>query len=101
VPEEIENPHCSICGQIPVKEKTKHYFFKLKNFSDKLTKYLESNQNLQKDVKKYVQNWIKEGLIDWDITRDISWGIPVPVDGEKEKVFYGWFDNHLAFISST
>ena len=101
MPEEIENPHCSICGQIPVKEKTKHYFFKLKNFSDKLTKYLESNQNLQKDVKKYVQNWIKEGLIDWDITRDISWGIPVPVDGEKEKVFYGWFDNHLAYISST
>ena len=52
-------------------------------------------------MKKYVQNWIKEGLIDWDITRDISWGIPVPVDGEKEKVFYGWFDNHLAYISST
>jgi len=38
-------------------------------------------------VKKYVQNWIKEKLIDWDITRDISWGVPVPVDGEKEKVF--------------
>ncbi len=100
VPEEIEKPHCSICGEIPVKEKTMHYFFKLKNFSDKLSEYLNGNQNLQKDVKKYVQNWIKEGLADWDITRDISWGVPVPVDGVSDKVFYGWFDNHLAYISS-
>ena len=51
--------------------------------------------HLQKDVKKYVQNWIKSGLIDWDITRDIPWGVPVPLDGADGKVFYGWFDNHL------
>lgn len=101
VPEEIENPTCSICGQTPVKEKTKHYFFKLKNFSDKLSDWLEKNENLQKDVKKYVQNWIKTGLVDWDITRDISWGVPIPLDDAKGKVFYGWFDNHLAYISTT
>ncbi|KAG2478326.1 MAG: Methionine--tRNA ligase [Nitrosopumilales archaeon] len=100
VPEEIDNPKCSICGQTPVKEKTKHYFYKLKNFSDKLYKWLDENQNLQKDVKKYVQNWIKSGLIDWDITRDISWGVPIPLDEAKGKVLYGWFDNHLAYISS-
>jgi methionyl-tRNA synthetase len=99
VPELIENPHCSICGQTPVKEKTKHYFFKLKNFTDSLYKYLEQAPNLQKDVKKYVQNWIKSGLIDWDITRDISWGVPIP--GSTGQVFYGWFDNHLAYISTT
>ena len=99
VPAEIDNPRCSICGQTPVKEKTKHFFFKLKNFSDEIDNYLEKNSNLQKDVKKYVQNWIKSGLIDWDITRDISWGVPVPgIDGQ---VFYGWFDNHLAYISSS
>jgi len=101
VPEEIDNPKCSICGQTPVKEKTKHYFFKLKNFSEELFKWLDENQNLQKDVKKYVQNWIKTGLIDWDITRDISWGVPLPLDEAKGQVFYGWFDNHLAYISST
>ena len=98
VPEEIKNPHCSICGQTPVKEKTKHYFFKLKNFSEQLNKYLDNAPYLQKDVKKYVQNWIKSGLIDWDITRDISWGVPIP--GSQGQVFYGWFDNHLAYISS-
>ena len=98
VPEEIENPHCSICGQTPVKEKTKHYFFKLKIFSEQLNKYLDNAPYLQKDVKKYVQNWINSGLIDWDITRDISWGVPIP--GSQGQVFYGWFDNHLAYISS-
>jgi len=100
VPEEITNPKCSICGQTPTKEKTNHYFFRLKNFSDSLSKWLEENENLQKDVKKYVQNWIKSGLIDWDITRDISWGVPVPLEEAKGQVFYGWFDNHLAYISS-
>lgn len=98
VPEEIENPKCAICGQPPVKEKTTHYFFRLKNFGGSLTKWLEENEHLQKDVKKYVQNWISSGLIDWDITRDISWGVPIP--GDESKVFYGWFDNHLAYIST-
>ena len=100
VPEEISDPMCSICGQTPTKEKTTHFFFKLKNFGDSLYKWLDENDNLQKDVKKYVQNWIKSGLIDWDITRDISWGVPVPLEGAKDKVFYGWFDNHLAYIST-
>ena len=100
VPEEIIDPKCSLCGAPPTKEKTTHYFFKLKNFGDSLSKWLEENEHLQKDVKKYVQNWIKSGLIDWDITRDISWGVPVPLDDAKGKVFYGWFDNHLAYIST-
>ncbi|MCV0372728.1 MAG: methionine--tRNA ligase [Nitrosarchaeum sp.] len=100
VPEEIKDPKCSICGQTPTKEKTIHYFFKLKNFGDSLTKWLEGNEHLQKDVKKYVQNWIKSGLIDWDITRDITWGVPIPADDAQDKVFYGWFDNHLAYIST-
>jgi methionyl-tRNA synthetase len=98
VPEEIGNPKCAICGATPTKEKTKHYFFRLKNFGDQLFKWLEGNPHLQKDVKKYVQNWISSGLVDWDITRDIPWGVPIP--GDESKVFYGWFDNHLAYISS-
>ncbi len=100
VPEEISDPKCSICGQTPTKEKTTHFFFKLRNFGDSLYKWLDENDNLQKDVKKYVQNWIKSGLIDWDITRDISWGVSVPLESAKDKVFYGWFDNHLAYIST-
>ncbi len=101
VPEEIENPRCSICKNPPTKEKTKHYFFKLTNFVKELNQWLEEDSYLQKDVKKYVQNWIKDGLADWDITRDIHWGVPIPLSEAEGKVFYGWFDNHLAYISST
>ena len=100
VPEEIIDPRCTLCGRPPTKEKTIHYFFRLTSFADQLSTWLDQNKNLQKDVKKYVQNWIHSGLIDWDITRDISWGVPVPIDSIKNKVFYGWFDNHLAYIST-
>jgi len=101
VPQEIEEPTCSICKNPPTKQKTKHYFFKLANFTGELNEWLEIDSYLQKDVKKYVQNWIKDGLVDWDITRDISWGVPIPLEEAKGKVFYGWFDNHLAYISSS
>jgi len=101
VPLEIEEPSCSICKNPPTKQKTRHYFFKLTNFTGELNEWLEVDSHLQKDVKKYVQNWIKDGLVDWDITRDISWGVPIPLEEAKGKVFYGWFDNHLAYISSS
>ncbi len=100
VPEEIEDPKCSICKNPPTKEKTRHYFFKLTNFVNELNQWLEADSHLQKDVKKYVQNWIKEGLVDWDITRDMNWGVPIPLEGAKGQVLYGWFDNHLAYIST-
>ncbi|TRZ79263.1 MAG: methionine--tRNA ligase [Nitrosopumilales archaeon] len=100
VPEEIEDPKCSICKNPPTKEKTRHYFFKLTNFVNELNQWLEADSYLQKDVKKYVQNWIKEGLVDWDITRDMNWGVPIPLEDAKGQVFYGWFDNHLAYIST-
>jgi methionyl-tRNA synthetase len=98
VPEEILDPKCAICGRPPVKKKSTHYFFRLSSFSQKLKEWLSSNKNLQPEVRNYVINWINEGLQDWDITRDLSWGVPIP--GTKGKVFYGWFDNHLCYIST-
>lgn len=98
--EGVVDPRCSICGQTPVKKGTAHYFFRLKNFAEPLRKWLDANTDLQKDAKRYVQNWIKDGLTDWDITRDITWGVDIPLDEARGKVLYGWFDNHLAYIST-
>ena len=100
VPDQILEPKCSLCSRPPIKRSSKHYFFKLSNFSKPLEVWLTNNENLQPDIKNYVINWINEGLQDWDITRDLSWGVPIPLPDAKGKVFYGWFDNHLCYISS-
>jgi methionyl-tRNA synthetase len=100
VPDQILDPKCAICGRPPIKRESKHYFFRLSSLEKELKEWLLSNQNLQPDVKNYVINWINEGLQDWDITRDLSWGVPIPLPEAKGKVFYGWFDNHLCYISS-
>ncbi|HMD78790.1 MAG TPA: methionine--tRNA ligase, partial [Nitrososphaerales archaeon] len=97
---QIINPHCSICGRSPVLKKSRHYFFRLSAFSSKLEEWLRGTPGLQSDAKNYVLNWIKEGLQDWDVARDISWGVPVPLAEAKGKVLYGWFDNHLCYITT-
>lgn len=93
---EIIEPRCSICGNAPIKKESEHYFFRLSVFGEDIKNWLLKNENLQKDVKSYVISWINAGLKDWDITRDISWGVPI----ENGKVLYGWFENHLCYIAS-
>ena len=93
-------PRCRICGNVPVKKTSTHYFFRLSTFSRQLKDWLTTNHNLQSDVTSYVLKWIDEGLVDWDITRDLSWGVPIPKAEAKGQVFYGWFDNHICYISS-
>ena len=100
VPEHILKPKCGICGRPPIRRSSKHYFFKLSTFSERLKKWLNENNKLQREVKNYVINWIDEGLHDWDITRDLSWGVPIPLPQIENKVLYGWFDNHLCYIST-
>ena len=112
IPDEIASPRCSICGAAPVKRSSRHYFFRLGGFAGELAEWLEGSPGLQPDVKRYVLNWIRGGLSDWDITRDMSWGVPVPPgggggggeagpgNGPPPKVLYGWFDNHLSYISA-
>ena len=100
IPEKILDPHCALCGRPPVLRPTTHYFFRLSSFADRLDAWLDSDDNMQNDVKNYVRSWIRDGLKDWDISRDIRWGVPIPLEEAEGKVLYGWFDNHLAYIST-
>ncbi len=93
------NPRCSVCGSTPIKKKVPHAFFKLTAFSDKLKSYVQSYDGFQKEVKNFVLEWVDSGLIDWDITRNLNWGVPVP--GYEDLVFYVWFDAPIGYVSST
>lgn len=99
-PTELDEPHCITCGTTPIIKDTFQYAFKLSEFEDDLKEYISSNENLPANVKNYATNWLNDGLNDWILTRDMDWGIPVPLDEAKGKVLYVWIEAFLGYISS-
>ncbi len=93
----VLEPKCAICKNTPIKKKSKHLFFKLSAFSDDLEEYIKNNSEFKEDVKKFVEQWLKQGLQDWDISRDMKWGFKIP---DSDLVFYVWFDAPIGYISS-
>jgi methionyl-tRNA synthetase len=100
-PFELVEPRCLICGSPPQKKRTKHWYFKLSSFQDKLRAWINSRTDWKEHVLSFVNGWLKEGLRDRPITRDMSWGVPVPIDEARGKVLYVWFDAPIGYISST
>ncbi len=98
---ELLNPRSKITGKTPVLRKTSHWYFPLGEFQDRLKAYLDQRPNWKENVRNYCYGWIKQGLQERAITRDLSWGIPVPVDGAEGKVIYVWFEAVLGYISAT
>ena len=81
---------------------TKHWYFALSRFQKPLEEYIESHRKTWKDnVIEGARSWLKTGLGDCPITRDLSWGIPVPLEGTEGKVLYVWFDAPIGDISAT
>ena len=100
-PHELVKPYCSICGETPEQRETTHWFFRLSELSLKLEEWVEGNKHWPANARNFALGWIKEGLEDRAITRDLSWGIPVPAEGGEGKVLYVWFDAPIGYISST
>jgi methionyl-tRNA synthetase len=100
-PFELIDPRCLVCGETPRKTKTKHWYFKLSEFQDKLSTWVSGKKGWKETVLSFVQGWLREGLQDRPITRDLSWGVPVPLEEAKGKVLYVWFDAPIGYISST
>ncbi|MBI2558738.1 methionine--tRNA ligase [Candidatus Woesearchaeota archaeon] len=97
---DLIEPYCIICKNKPVRKKSKHYFFRLSKFSKKLERWLAKNKNLQPEIKNFVFNWIKNGLEDWNISRDGPYfGFNIP--GENDKYYYVWLDAPIGYIAST
>lgn len=100
-PHELKKPYCVSCGTVPEIRSTNHWFFKLSVFTEYLINWIETNKELPSNVKNYALQWLREGLKDWCITRDMNWGVPVPIDDVVGKVIYVWFDAPLGYISTT
>lgn len=100
---DLINPKSVISGQKPVLKETKHWFLPLNEYEDFLKDWILVNH--KKDWKPNVygqcKSWIDDGLRPRAVTRDLEWGIPVPVEGGEGKVLYVWFDAPIGYISST
>jgi methionyl-tRNA synthetase len=100
---DLINPKSAITGNVPTVKETKHWFLPLDKHEDFLRKWiLEGHKKDWKpNVYGQVKSWVDDGLRPRAVTRDLDWGIPVPVEGAEGKVLYVWFDAPIGYISST
>ena len=100
-PLEIIEPRCKICGRQPGPTETTNWYLKLDKLEPMLKKWMGEKKHWKENVVNFVNGWFEEGLRERAITRDMSWGIPVPLEEAKGKVLYVWFDAPIGYISST
>lgn len=100
-PGDLEEAHCIHCGTTPEVRPSDHYFLKLSAFNDRLLDYLKDKDYWRSNVSTFTTNWLKDGLFDRAITRDMSWGVPVPVEGWEDKVIYVWFEAVIGYLSTS
>jgi methionyl-tRNA synthetase len=97
----LVEPHCVICGSTPVVKATKHWYIDLSRLAEPLNEYIKGNKQLPANAKNFSLNWIKEGLKDRAVTRDVEWGIPAPFPGAEGKTVYVWVEAVLGYVSAT
>ncbi len=101
-PEELINPKSKLSGAEPVKKKTTHWYLPLDQYEPWLREWiLEGHKEWRPNVYGQVKSWLDGGLQPRAVTRDLDWGVPVPVEGAEGKVLYVWFDAPIGYISNT
>ena len=103
-PTELVEPKCGVCGATPHLRETKHLYIDLPAIRPKLEKWIQEASVKgfwARNAVKMTEAWIRDGLKERAITRDLKWGIPVPKEGYRNKVFYVWFDAPIGYISIT
>ncbi len=101
-PTDLLNPHSTISGSLPVLRETKHWYLPLDKYEGWLKKWiLEDHKEWKANVYGQCKSWLDQGLQPRAVSRDLDWGVPVPLDGAKGKVLYVWFDAPIGYISAT
>ncbi|GHV71043.1 methionine--tRNA ligase [Spirochaetia bacterium] len=103
-PAELKEPRCSSCGSAPAPRSTKHLYIDLPKIRPRLEEWIKDaavKGFWANNAIRMTEAWIRDGLKERAITRDLKWGIPVPRQGYEKKVFYVWFDAPIGYISIT
>ena len=100
-PNELINPRSTLSGEIPIKKATKNWYLPLDKMQPMLEKYVESHPEWKTNVLGQVKSWLNDGLKPRAMTRDLDWGIKVPLPDTEGKVMYVWFDAPIGYISMT
>lgn len=101
-PDELLNPHSALSGSTPVKKKTKHWYLPLDRYEPWLKVWiLDGHKEWRTNVYGQCKSWIDGGLQPRAVSRDLDWGVPVPVEGAEGKVLYVWFDAPIGYISNS
>jgi methionyl-tRNA synthetase len=100
-PEELINPRSTLSGETPIKKATKNWYLPLDKMQPMLEKYIESHPEWKTNVLGQVKSWLNDGLKPRAMTRDLDWGIKVPLPDTEGKVMYVWFDAPIGYISMT
>jgi len=102
-PTDLINPHSTLSGSKPVLKKTTNWFLPLDKLQPRVEKYLDEHKDWKVNVYGQCKSWLEtgDGLQPRSMTRDLDWGIPVPVKGAEGKVLYVWFDAPIGYISAT
>ena len=101
-PSELINPVSTVSGSKPVLRETSHFYLPLDQYQERLEKYiLEDHKEWKTNVHGQCKSWLADGLQPRSITRDLDWGVKVPVEGAGGKVLYVWFDAPIGYVSST
>ena len=100
-PGELINPRCSICGATPEFRDSEHFFLKLSAFEGQLLDWVRQQTHWKPNVLNFTVSYLEGGLKDRAITRDIEWGITVPLDGYQGKRIYVWFEAVIGYLSAT
>jgi methionyl-tRNA synthetase len=103
---ELIDPKCHICSETPVVKSSNHVFLDLKKLSPKVEEFINTvtsaeNSHWSSNATAISKSWIKSGLEQRCITRDLKWGTPVPLEGFEDKVFYVWYDAPIGYLSIT
>ena len=101
-PEQLINPHSALSDAVPVKKKTKHWYFPLQNYEAWLKEWIiDGHKEWKNNVYGQCKSWLDKGLQSRAMTRDSNWGIKVPLPDAAGKVLYVWFDAPICYISAT